>query len=415
MATEVWKGGASAVAQVTTFTLNDDFNDSETDITITMTAEDGSTQTVSITPSGVDESVIATALQVALAASSDTLFLSVTWTVATTVVTGTAVTAGIPFTAASAVTGGTGTITDNTSTANAGPNDWNTAANWVDGSVPTGNNNNIYIRPNYEADPDNPVSYSILYSLDQTADAETSIRISSDYTGNIGQLLASGGKYFLRFGNVTDMVFDGRGAWCFIGSNGTITNFTFLGGGGGTNMLHIGPDTSGPTITNLYVLGDGNGGRIRVGKGSAVTTAWLNGVGRTRFDTEAGASQTITTLNMDSGEVTWVGTITTLNQYGGRLTKPAKSASITTANVYAGGELDYRTDSVLGTLNVYNGTCNLSAATEGALTVDNCTVQGPNGRLYAYNPQKAFTFTANIVVRGNPVVTVPTGTTISQS
>jgi hypothetical protein len=56
MATKAWVGGATAVAQIETFTLNDDWDDSETALTMTMTAEDGSTQTESVTPSGVDES-----------------------------------------------------------------------------------------------------------------------------------------------------------------------------------------------------------------------------------------------------------------------------------------------------------------------------------------------------------------------
>ena len=56
------------VAQVETFTLNNDFNDSETAVAITITKEDGSTTAVSITPSGTDESAIAATLQAALAA-----------------------------------------------------------------------------------------------------------------------------------------------------------------------------------------------------------------------------------------------------------------------------------------------------------------------------------------------------------
>ena len=55
MANFVWVGGTSGVAEVNTYTLNNDFNDSETDITVTLTDEGGGTQTVSITPSGTDE------------------------------------------------------------------------------------------------------------------------------------------------------------------------------------------------------------------------------------------------------------------------------------------------------------------------------------------------------------------------
>ena len=134
MATTTWIGGATPVAQVETFTLNNDFNDSETALTITMTAEDGSTtQTVSIDPSGTDESTIAAALQAELEASTQSLFTPVRWEVASNVITGTAKNAGVPFYAASSVTGGAGSTTDNISNASAGPNDWNTTANWDTG------------------------------------------------------------------------------------------------------------------------------------------------------------------------------------------------------------------------------------------------------------------------------------------
>src|SRR5258708_1374747 len=72
----------------------------------------------------------ATALQVALAASTIPEFLEVTWTVATDTVTGTAVTAGKPFTAVGAASGGTGTVSVTAVTANTGPNNWDNTANW---------------------------------------------------------------------------------------------------------------------------------------------------------------------------------------------------------------------------------------------------------------------------------------------
>ena len=53
MATVVWQGGTTAVTQRETFALQNDFNNSETELKMTMTAEDGSTtQTVTIDPSG---------------------------------------------------------------------------------------------------------------------------------------------------------------------------------------------------------------------------------------------------------------------------------------------------------------------------------------------------------------------------
>jgi hypothetical protein len=130
MATRYWLARSPKVAQVVTVTITG--YDAATTYKITI----GSTvvSVVGVTSANAT----ATALQVALAASLAGEFREVLWTVSTATVTGTARTAGVPFTAASSVTGGGGTIGSVTTTvANSSPSDVNDANNWG-GTLPTG-------------------------------------------------------------------------------------------------------------------------------------------------------------------------------------------------------------------------------------------------------------------------------------
>lgn len=130
MANNVWRGDAQAVAQVVTVVVTAD--DAATTYTITINSK-----TVSVLGAGTGVNDTATALQEALAASTIPEFQEVTWTVSTATITGTASTPGVPFTATSSVSGGTGTIGSVTQTvANSGPNVWSTPANWTLGYVP---------------------------------------------------------------------------------------------------------------------------------------------------------------------------------------------------------------------------------------------------------------------------------------
>lgn len=255
MATLKWLGGATAVAQVSTVTLNNDFNDSETAVAITLTAEDGSTtQSVSITPSGTDESTIASALQVACSASNQSLFTAITFTVASNVVTLTANEAGRPFYFASSVTGGAGTTTDATGTANAGPNDWNTDANWGGGSKPTGSDSVVI------ADGD----YSILYGLDQSSVSLTNFSVNVGFAGTVGDP-ASG--YSLQInGNVANIRASNAVWW-----EGDMPSWTISATGRGTDAVRL-KDTTG---ISLRVLGPACVGQIRIVDGTGASTIFM--------------------------------------------------------------------------------------------------------------------------------------------
>lgn len=169
MAKKYWLGTASPVAQVDT---------------VQITAYDAAT-TYKLTVGGVEVSAIgntdvnttATDLAAAWNASLHPYFTGVTASAATDTVTLTADTAGVPFTATSSVTGGTGTIGSVTSsTANAGPCDWRTPENWSDGSVPGAGDTVIFSQN----------SVNVCYGLDQNALAINDLFIKGTYSGQIG-------------------------------------------------------------------------------------------------------------------------------------------------------------------------------------------------------------------------------------
>ena len=170
MATKFWEPKATAVAQVSTVQITAD--DAATTYTITI---GGKAESVAGSGTGVNDT--ASALQVVLDASTHPYFSAITWTVATDTITGTADTAGVPFVAVSSVTGGTGTIgAVSDTTAATGPNHWDEAENWSDGTIPA-TNDTVYVRGS---------AIPIAWGLDQAAVDLTQLYVDQTFTGKIG-------------------------------------------------------------------------------------------------------------------------------------------------------------------------------------------------------------------------------------
>lgn len=154
MADKFFTGIAAAIAQIAT---------------VQVTAYDAAT-TYKLTINGIDIVSVAgdtdvntTALAIKTAWEANKANFpyadKITATQSTDTVTLTADVAGVPFTVSSSVTGGTGTIGSvTTTTAATGPNHWDDADNWSDGSVP-GNSDNVTIPP----------GAIILWGISQTA------------------------------------------------------------------------------------------------------------------------------------------------------------------------------------------------------------------------------------------------------
>lgn len=178
MAFRRWNGGTTAVTQESTLQVT--ASTSGDTITVTLTAEDGSTQSVvsTLTQNNQDDHA-ASLIQSNCAASSQSLFQQVTFTVDSDTVTMTANVAGRPF-YPSKTDSGTSTSVLSTTTANAGPNDWNTAANWSGSAVPVDED-----LVNFTDG-----SFDVLYGLDQSAVELRQLTVASGYRGNIGTATA---------------------------------------------------------------------------------------------------------------------------------------------------------------------------------------------------------------------------------
>lgn len=317
MSTNIFRGDAPAVSQVSTLTI---------------TAND-SGSTYAITVSNRIISCVGQASTTATASYLNSLvasfqpsyaeFNELTLTYASdNVVTFGATTPGLPFVLTSSVSGGTGAASLVAVTLSAGPNDWSTAANWSLGAIPA--NTDDVVIANTATD--------ILYGLAQSGVALTSLTIASTYTGKIGlpDINASGNYYeyrtkYLTIGattiNVGDQVYGGIGSGRIKLAPGSHTT-TFNVYGTGT------PFDSG--LPALLINGSGSNYTLNLLSGS-IGVALDVGSSATLPTVRVGYENSISTdvvLTLGAGCTT-----TTISQYGGTITT---SAGLTTWNLTAG-------------------------------------------------------------------------------
>lgn len=179
MATLYWIGGAPAVAQVHTASIDSvDATPANNDFFVTIGSE------VVSTTGDTDVTTTATALAVALNASTHPYFAAVTWTSSVGDIIGTADVAGVPFTAGMTETGaGTAAVTDfAVTTANAGPNSAGTAGNYSTGALPV-DTDTLVIKD---------TSVPIAYELETLAGVDLALfRHDMSATGAVGLLAGS--------------------------------------------------------------------------------------------------------------------------------------------------------------------------------------------------------------------------------
>jgi hypothetical protein len=259
----------------------------------------------------------------------------------------TADTAGVPFscTVATTETGG-GAADDQTidgatsstgtaSTANSGPNDWSTAANWSAATVPVDNDDVILDGSN-----------SMYYGLDQSSVEPTTLTIRQTFTGYCGLPKTNSNGYpeyreqYLKLGPAT----------CTIG----------LGEGSGSGRIKL-DFTSDQTACTVIDTGRGAESGIPAvllkGTNASNTLTVLDGeVGVAYFSDE---TSTVATLTVMGGTVTSRAGLTTLHLNGGTL-RHGGSAAVTTANVNA-GTLYYDSTGTATTVNL-RGTVDCSEA-----------------------------------------------------
>lgn len=383
MATVLWQGGAPAVAQVRDYVFAGTWEATDiVDFTI-------GTRTVSVTVGSTTISTLLDTLVAAWNALSSTLYPEFAELTAskdgTTDFRLTADTAGKSFTvtlstrdvggAADAQTIDGGTSSTGVSiTANSGPNDWSTAANWSGAAVPV-NSDDVVIE-NSDVD--------ILYGLDQNTVDLASLTIRQSFSGKIGLPLVntdggseigSGAYYeyrerYLKIGSTTVRIGEGDGAGSsFINWNGdsTATTVTVFNSGQSedanraaisilgtstSNIIHVlkgsvdigyeASATVGLATLNVgyrdNVAGDST---VRCGTGVSPLTAVNVRGGKLELNSNA-----VTIIQTD-GEVTTnrAMTVTTYHCMGGAL-YDRSSGNVTTLYVAQGAVVDYRQHTV---------------------------------------------------------------------
>lgn len=358
MATRIFTGDATAVAQVDTCTVVVDGTPADNEFIVTINGKAISTT------GDTDAETTADALVVLLQASTIPEFAEITWSNVLGVITATADTAGTPFTFVSSVTGvGAGTFAQASVTANDGPEVWS-ANNFKDETgdrtvaLPTAGD--AVIIEEHEG--------NILYNLDQSGAGDiTTLDIRASFTGEIGlpQSNVDGDaydeyrqRYLLIEGSAIDIgrgagggspkirlsldgpsdtlivhamaaSSDDLGALEIDGNGSTITALTVLGG-----TVDVARDdaTAGATVTTLVV---DTGATVLVDANCTLATVSMQGG---TLETQVG----MTTLTIEQGQVTHViGNITTANVLGGALLFGNFLAlTVATVNMGTGGSIN---------------------------------------------------------------------------
>jgi len=387
MANTYWLGTATAVAQVATASI-DSVDGTPADNTFTVTIG-------GVTVSAVGDTDVATTaanLLTSLNAETHPYFAAITWTNPSAGnITGTADTAGVPFVAALTETGaGTGAVTDfSDDTASSGPNDWSTAANWSEGSVP-GASDDVVIADS---------SINISWGLAQGTIALTSLTVKKTYTGKIG-------LDYRRFATSSDADTYNESAIEYRETHLTIESTTVdlgehNGQGNPTGSGRICLDLDSGTASTVTVHSTANNpsetgrGAVRLLVANASTDIIVRSApggvtiaGETPGETATVRKISVTDASTGSKVVVAPGTtLTTWYQRGG--TNAIRAAATITTITVDGGVLTLEGSYIVTTANVNDGTVidNHISGTNAiaTLNLDGGTVDTSNsGRAQTY-------------------------------
>jgi len=362
MAIVYWKGGAAAVAKVVNCTVASTGAIEATDIFRCTIGNKVLSVVGGSTAAGTVATNIKTAWN-ALSATTHPEFAEIT--AASTggaSLTLTADTAGVDFTVTLTTVETNGnpsdaqTFTQTTTVANAGPNDWSTAANWSGGAVPVNTNEVVF-----ENSTD-----GIYYGLDQSAVTLASLTIKQDFLGTIGLPTTNESGYseyrdtYLKIGATV----------CTIGS----------GEGSGSGRIKI---NTGSVQTALTLLDSGysleDGLKSVIWKGTHASNAVAITKGSLDIAPFAAEVATVLTLkegyfeNIDDDSDVRCGsgvTLGTVTKNGGQLTCDNTAAAITALTQTAGDTTIYGITNAVTALTIYGGAVHYNTA--GTLTA--CTV-----------------------------------------
>ena len=371
MADNRWEPKAKKVAQVNT---------------ITPTASNNATYTVTINTKDITYTADASAtvaeitagLVALLNASTEPEFAEVTWADGTTVLTGTADTAGKPFTQTSSSSAGA--LTTSTTTANVSPSDFADADNWSAGTTPA-TGEDVYI-DNSDVD--------ILWNLGSlSAQTLATLTIANSFTGVIGlaeydtdsteyrqyrPTYLAIGITALRIGDET-----GEGSGRIKINTGSVQTAIqqFNAGSPEDDNLEavIWKGTHASNTVNVF--GGSFGAAVFGGETATIATLQVGSPGSSgglEADVRCGTGVTLTTITQLSGELETNSAATTITVTGGSYRHGA--GAVTTLTVRA-ASVAYAGTGTIGTLNMATGGVIDFSEDMRARTVSVCDVWGP--------------------------------------
>ncbi len=248
MAKKHWIGGAPAVAQVVTGSI-DTVDGTPSNDTFAVTIGN-----ISITLVG-DTDAATTAAALVAKLNLDTnhdYFTGITWdNPSAGTITATADVPGVPFeTIELTVSGGTGTVTDFASTVSpAGPNDWRTAANWSDNVVPV-STDDVTIGGS---------TFPIVWGLDQSAVTVASLTVLGSITKALGLRWEIFANAIDGVGGSLDAV-EYRQTYLKIGwDRADLGEFFGPGTPIGSNLIKLHNSKAGASLTVVHGTGNSTG------------------------------------------------------------------------------------------------------------------------------------------------------------
>ena len=368
MALNQWLVTASTQKQLDTYTPGGTIEADDLFI-LTIAGFDGSSEVISVAAGGTTVADVTLAVTTAWNNSTGALASTITAVDNTTNLTLEADTAGVAFKVTQTTTEANGdpadaqTFSKASTTANGGPNDWQDANNWSEGTVPGAVASEETVIENSAVE--------ILYGLDNSGAAQTltSLTIKQTYTGKIGWNEASGeiGDYLQI--KATDV---------YIGQNFDGS----LSGGSGRIKIDTGTVQSSIIVYNTGNSSDTNKPALRllcnnaatiireIRKGS-VGLAFLSGETSTILSVllsyasskskdasiSIGAGTTLTTYDQIGGQGTVKCATTTITAEDGTLL--LTSGAVTTLNV-DGADVTAVTPDLITTCNVLSGICDFT-------------------------------------------------------
>jgi len=263
--------------------------------------------------------------------------------------------------------------------------DWGTTTNWEDDTVPI-SGDDVYI-----------VSGSVdIDGSDQSAVTLDSLTVGPKYTGTIG---TSGTKLQV---SATNFIFSGAGSTNYF--EGSYANLTIQNTSTDSDALNIYGDSD--EISKLRILGGRGGVNIdsSCDLGSSSTVEQIGASGVTTTIADGTTIHGTCTLKIDSGKMVLNQAIADITVFGGDLEVGLDSGTVTTLEQY-GGRVRWNPSAActITTLNIFAGLFDSSDSTAPAFTITNTTLH-EGGSINERSGLENATWTNPINMEGGEVI-----------